>query len=233
VGTAKPPMALHVKDLLSFARLALSLTDSPPLLWHFKHEGADYLGTFSVYMSWKGDIPLFALIKLDQRPGAFLAYKSDMDREECFFTDNIDDTRYGYAPVIDIRHTPDLFKQTIKGQWPEAQKPLAVQLENQQSLMRLLFLIFSKEYNAFPVWHFQRSKRHILGVCVPFEHYYEANALPVFFYLASAKPPNGPFFKYATSKVTGETLEFSRATNDTKYFYAKIIDVEDMPLFPR
>lgn len=165
-------------------------------------------------------------------PNAFLAYRCDVDREECLFTNNIDDARYVYAPIIDMKNPPKLFKDSIRGKWPALQKPMAVELDNAESLVRLLYLISSKEYTSFPVWHFQRKDKHVLGVCVPFEHYYESNALPVFFYIAEKKAPDGVFFRYATSKAAGETLEFAKSASDTKYFYAKIIDVDDMPLFP-
>jgi hypothetical protein len=31
----------------------------------------------------------------------------------------------------------------------------------------------------------------------------------------------------------GEKIEFSNNTNDAKYFYAKVIRVENMPVFPK
>jgi len=110
---AKPPVALRVKSFNSFTRLALALMDSPPLLWEFKHDGKRFLGTFSVYMSWKGDIPLFAYIKLKGQSGPFLAYKSDVEKEECYFTNNIEDTKYMYAPIIKLRNTPTMFKDSV------------------------------------------------------------------------------------------------------------------------
>jgi len=98
--------------------------------------------------------------------------------------------------------------------------------------VRLLYLISAKEFTSFPVWRFRKKGRRYLGVCVPFERYYEADALPVFFYVRMPRLPEGPFIRYATSKLEGETLEYTTTTGDAKYFYAKVIDLEDMPLFP-
>jgi hypothetical protein len=86
---------------------------------------------------------------------------------------------------------------------------------------------------VFPLWHFVRGDRHILGNCIPFEHYYDSDALPVFFYTATMSPPTGPFLKYLAAKPHGERLEFTNAATDAKYFYTKVIDVIDFPLFPK
>ncbi|MFQ5761547.1 MAG: hypothetical protein ACE5PO_00795 [Candidatus Bathyarchaeia archaeon] len=232
MGNPKPPIAVKVRSIRDFGRLTLSLTDSPPLLWHFKLDRKQYLGAFSVYMSWKGDIPVLSYITLRENPGPFLAYKADGESEECFFSNNIDDTRYVFGPVVNMRKPPALFKESVTGKFPSPQKPLTVELENTESLLRLLYLISAKEYTSFPVWYFERKSKRIMGVVVPFEHYYESNALPVFFYLQLKKPPEGPFLRYFTSKGHGESYGYSNTAGEVKYFYAKIVNVEDMPLFP-
>lgn len=233
LGDPKPPVGVHVSDLQSFARLALSLTDSPPLLWHFKHGRRHVVGTFSVYMYWRGDIPLFTYIWTKKAPEPFLAYRSEAEKEEAFFTNNIEDPKYIYSPLIDLKEPPSILTECLDGKWPSPQKPLVVELNDLSSVARLLFLITSKEYTAFPIWHFKRDRHHYLGVCIPFEHYYEANALPVFFYVKARRNPEGPFLRYITSKVGGENLGYTKSTSETKYFYAKIVDVKDMPLFPK
>ncbi len=229
----KPPIALKVRNLENLTRLALALTDSPPPLWQFKHKGRHILGTFSVYMSWKGDIPLFAFTTLKASSEAFLAYKNDLNREEYFFTDNIEDTRYIYSPIINMKDAPPLFRNSLDGKWSCPHKPVAIELVSLNSLLRLLFLISTKDYISFPVWRFKKKGHRILGVCIPFEHYYEANALPVFFYVKEDKLPSDPFIKYTTSKLGGETVEYSRTADNAKFFYVKIIDVDEMPLFPK
>jgi hypothetical protein len=230
---AKPPVALKVQNLENLTRLALALTDSPPPMWQFKHKGKLILGTFSVYMSWKGDIPLFAFTALKRRAGAFLAYRNDLEREECIFTDNIEDTRYIYSPIINFKSAPAIFRNSLDGKWSYPHRPVTVELENLNSLMRLLFLISTKDYISFPIWRFKNKGNRILGVCIPFEHYYDANALPVFFYIKEGKPSSAPFVKYTTSKIGGETVEYSRTADNAKFFYVKIIDVDEMPLFPK
>jgi len=228
----KPPVVVNIKNFESFCRLALALTDSPPLLWYFKHNRKRFLGTFSVYMSWKGDIPIFAYIKIKEKPGPFLAYKSDLEKEEFMFTHDVEDTKYAHAPIIMLKEPPKMFREALDKKPPSFKKPLGIELDNLKSMVRLLYLISIKEYMSFPIWRFRKNGRYILGVCIPFEHYYEANALPVFFYVKERHPPLEPFLRYSTSKVGGEILEYSKNTTDTKFFYAKIIDVKEMPLFP-
>jgi len=230
--SVKPPVALKVKSLENFARLTLALTDSPPIVWFFKHKGKKYLATFSVYLSWKGDIPLLTYVSLKGKPGPFLAYKSDGAKEEYEFTDNIENPRYVYAPIIVLKEIYDFLKAPVEGKFPEPSKPVKMEVDGLNSLLRLLYLISIREGSLFPLWYFKSNGRRILGVCVPFEHYYEANALPVFFYVRLRRKPPAPFIRYSTSIMKGENIDFSPNTSDTKYFYAKIIEVEGMPLFP-
>jgi hypothetical protein len=74
-----------------------------------------------------------------------------------------------------------------------------------------------------------------VGTCIPFEHYYEADALPVFFYVSLDEPPEHDqgFVKYIAIKPIGEKLDYVSNTSDAKCFYAKIINVHDMPIFPK
>ena len=228
----KPPILLNIKNMESFSRFALALTDNPPLLWHFKHDGKRFLGAFSVYVSWKGDLPIFAYIRVRGSLGSFLAYKSDLEREEFLFTDNVEDTRYTYAPIINLKKPPKIFQDAFEKKPPNFKKPIGIELDGIKSMVRLLYLVSIKEYTSFPIWRFKKDRRYILGVCIPFERYYEANALPVFFYVRERKPPLEPFIRYNTSKIGGENVEYCKNTADTKFFYAKIVDVKEMPLFP-
>jgi len=228
----KPPVAIKVKDLTNFARLALALTDSPPIIWCFKHGKRRIMATFSVYMSWKGDIPLLTYVTLKGKPAPFLAYKSDGEKEEYLFTDNLDDPRYIYAPVINLRREYDFLRSPIEGRFPEPSKPIKMELENLNSLLRLLYLVSVREGSVFPLWLFKSNGKPVLGVCIPFERYYEANALPVFFYVTLRRRPPAPFIRYAATSLHGEDLQYTFNTSDTKYFYAKIVEVENMPLFP-
>ncbi len=227
----KPPITVKVKNLGSLARLSLALTESPPLLWNFKYNRQNFLGIFSVYMSWRGDLPIFAYIKSKNRVGSFLAYKCDLEKEEYMFANNIDDTRYYYAPIIKLKDVPKIFKEALEKKHFSFEKPLAMELDSLYSLSRLLYLISMKEFTSFPIWRFKKDNKYILGVCIPFEHYYDANALPVFFFIKFSRVPLEPFLRYGTSKIEGEALEYSKTAGDAKFFYAKIIDVEDMPLF--
>ena len=227
----KPPIAIKIKNFSSFARFSLALNETPPLLWNFKHKGQNYLGLFSIYMAWRGDLPLFAYINVKSRIDSFLAYKSDLEEEEYMFTNNFDDTRYFYAPIIRLKDPPRMFIDPLEKKQPSFDKPLEIELDSLYSLSRILYLSSVKEFTSFPIWRFKRGKKYVLGTCIPFDHYYEGGALPIFFYIKFSRPPRESFLKYTTSKMEGELLDYSQTTGDAKFFYAKIIDVEDMPLF--
>lgn len=231
--TVKPPMPVRVLNTRNLARLALALTDGSQLLWHFKHKGSGVLALFTAYMYWTGDLPIFAYTHLDQEPKSFLAYRSDtMKGEEWMFTDDADDTRYKYASLIKLKDLPKPFAEALEGEYPDPAEPMLAEVQDLESIIRILLPLSLREGTVFPLWHFTRGGRHILGTCIPFEHYYEADALPVFFYVTLDQPPAKPFVKYTASKPSGEKADFADTTSDAKYFYAKIVDVENLMIFP-
>jgi len=233
VETAKPPVPVEVVDLQNFARLALGLVEEPPLIWHFKFEERHVLGVFAAYMYWTGDLPLFAYITIDEKPGSFLAYRSNAPKgEEFVFTNEIEDPKFVYSPLIDLAKPPQLLEKCLREQAPTPPKPMLSEITALHSLVRVLLLLSLRETAVFPIWHFKRDKMHIIGTCVPFEHYYESDALPVFFYLKQDHPPASSFIRYCATKFTGEKLEYVSNTADTKYFHAKIVDVKNLPIFP-
>ena len=231
----KPPMPVHVRDIQNFARLALGLTEGSQMIWSFRHKSSNILAFFTAYMYWDGDIPILAYTEADfDTTKPFLAYKSDSPKgEEWQFCDEADDTRFKYASVIDVKSLPDAFVKSIEGDFPDAPDPVLTELQDTKSLARVLLTLSMRDGNVFPLWHFRRGEQHILGNCIPFEHYYDSDALPVFFYTSSMIPPPGPFLKYLAAKPHGEKLEFTNAATDAKYFYTKVIDVIDFPLFPK
>ena len=229
----KPPVPVEVVDLGNFARLALALTEGSQLLWNLTKDGKHILGLFTAYMYWNGDIPLLAYAVHDDRLKPFLAYRSDAPKgEEWLFTEDADDPKYKYGSFIDVKETPEAFRECLKGEYPTVPKPMLAEVENINSIIRILIPLSLREGTVFPLWHFVREKKHIVGTCIPFEHYYDADALPVFFYVSMNEAPRAPFVKYLASKPKGEDVGFSNNTADAKYFYAKIIDIEDMPIFP-
>jgi hypothetical protein len=230
----KPPVPVPVTDMFSFARLALALTEGSQILWYFKHEGQHVLGLFTAYMYWEGDIPILAYTVSDSPPKAFLAYRSDAPKgEEWVFSEDAGDTRYRYASFVELKNIPAAFSESLEGKFPELSHPMLAEVEDLKSIARILLPLSLREGTLFPLWHFVRGKKHIIGTCIPFEHYYEADALPVFFYVSQDEPPQQGFIKYIAVKPTGEKIEYSNNTSDARFFYAKIIHVRDMPIFPK
>jgi hypothetical protein len=229
----KAPIPIKVKDELNFARLILALSEGNQIIWSFKRGKKNVLAFFTAYMYWIGDLPILAYVETDKQIKPFLAYKSDSIKgEEWLFVTDTDDAKYKYAFILDLKDAPEAFKKSIKGEYEAPQSPMLSEVENLNSIMRVLLAISIKEGAIFPLWHFTRRKKHVIGTCIPFEHYYEADALPVFFYTTMDEPPKAPFIKYCISKPKGEELSFSENTIDAKYFYAKIVSVEDLPFFP-
>ncbi len=230
----KPPVPVHVSDMLNFARLALGLTEGSQILWYLKYKGKHVLGLFTAYMYWDGDLPILAYAFSDAPPKAFLAYRSDSTKgEEWMFSDEAGDTRFRYASFVELKAVPEAFAESLEGRFPDVAPPLLAEVEDIRSIARILLPLSLREGTLFPLWHFTRGKKHILGTCIPFEHYYEADALPVFFYISLDDSPPDGFVKYIAVKPIGEKIEFSNNTNDAKYFYAKVIRVENMPVFPK
>ncbi|MGA3297285.1 MAG: hypothetical protein ABSD41_07515 [Candidatus Bathyarchaeia archaeon] len=232
----KPPVPVHVIDMLNFSRLALALTDGSQILWHFKHKGKHVLGLFTAYMYWEGDLPILAYTISDSPPQPFLAYRSDsLKGDEWMFSEDAGDTRYRYGSFAELKHVPDAFVQALEGNFPEISSPMLAQVEDLKSIARILLPLSLREGTLFPLWHFQRSNKHILGTCIPFEHYYEADALPVFFYVEQEQPPEPDqgFLRYIAIKPNGEKIEFTNNTSDAKFFYVKIVNVDNMPIFPK
>jgi hypothetical protein len=229
----KPPVPVEVVDLKNFARLALALTDGSQILWRLRHRNRNILALFTAYMYWTGDLPILAYVVSGGETKPFLAYKSDSAKgEEWMFTDDADDTRYKYASFIDVKKIPEAFEECLNNECPSPPEPMLAEVENINSIIRLLLQLSLREGNTFPLWHFIRDRKHVVGTCIPFEHYYEADALPVFFYTIQDKPPKAPFVKYSASKPFGEKIEYTSNTSDAKFFYVKIIDVKDFPIYP-
>jgi hypothetical protein len=218
----------------SFARLALALTEGSQILWYFKHKDKHVLGLFTAYMYWNGDLPILAYTVSDAPPKPFLAYRSDTAKgEEWMFSDEAGDTRFRYASFVELKTIPEAFAESLEGKFPDIASPMLAEVEDVKSIARILLPLSLREGTLFPLWHFTRGKKHIMGTCIPFEHYYEADALPVFFYVSQNDAPKEGFIKYIAMKPVGEKIEYTNNTNDAKYFYAKIVDVKDMPIFPK
>jgi hypothetical protein len=230
----KAPVPVEVKDIQNFSRLALSLTDGSPILWKFEHKGKNLISLFTAYMYWKGDIPILAYTETDGSKKPFLAYRINSPKgEEWTFTEDADDTRYKYASTVKVKNIPDAFRMSLEGSFPKPPDPVVTEVEDLTSLARVLLTLSMREGTVFPLWHFQRSGQHILGTVIPFEHYYEADALPVFFHTRSQSAPSGAFLRYSVQKPTGEKADFVNIPQDAKSFHAKIVDVKDLPIFPQ
>jgi len=229
----RPPLPVEVVDLKNFSRLVLGLTAETPPIWHFENQKKSVLGVFVSYLYWKGGIPLFTYVLVDETDKPFLAYRSEsLGGEQFFLTSEVEDPKFRYAPLLHLEEPPEPIARSLSSKVQEVREPLLAKVKSVNSLARILLALASRMPAVFPLWHFVRSGKHILGTCIPFEHYYEADALPIFFYAEQENPPGGAFIRYRTSKL-GESVGFAEDTSDAKYFYAKLITVKDFPLFPR
>lgn len=223
----KPPIAVEVVDLKNLARLAMSRTDIQPLFWSFEYKGKLVLGHLSSIPYWRGNLPIFAYTYLDKEPKGYVAY-TNLEREAAFFTDSSDDTRYFYGPVVETDEEPELIAKALSGRRSLREKPLTVKAKDIASLVRVLMMMSDNTVSP-PIWHYVKGKKkHILGLIAPFFDYYEANALPVFFYVESEEQPPSPFIKYHAAQGREEIL-YADYISDMKYFYGRIVTVYNIP----
>ena len=224
----KPPIALEILDLLNLTRLAMSRADTRPLFWEFPYRRRRILGSLVSMPYWRGSLPIFAYTKLkrDEVPKGYVGY-TNIGFERAVFTDSADDTRYFYGPVVEMDDPPSLLAKALSLKKGLKDKPVTVKARNLSSLVRVL-MIMSDNVNSPPIWHYKAGpRRHILGLLTPFYDYYDANALPVFFYVETDREP-GPFIKYQSTEKK-EELSFTDSVSDMKYFYCRIVTVKGMP----
>src|SRR5262249_7323484 len=156
------------------------------------------------YMYWHGDIPILAYSETEGGKKPFLAYRSNAPKgEEWVFTEDAEDTRFKYASTIRVKNLPDAFRRSLEGIFPKPPDPVVTEVEDLTSLARVLLTLSMREGTSFPLWHFERDNHHIVGTIIPFEHYYDSDALPVFFYTKSTGPPGGSFLRYSVVKPAG------------------------------
>lgn len=224
----RPPIAVEIADLLNLSRLAMGRSDYHPLLWAFKKGGKMILGYLSSIPYWKGNLPIFAYTYMKEKPKGYLAYTS-LGQETAFFTDNSEDTRYSYAAVVETLEEPRLISDAFKAGNKLFKKPVMVRASDLKSLMRVL-IIMSDDASSPPIWHFGSEGTHILGIITPFFDYYEANALPVFFYIEVEEKPPTSFIRYSSTS-RGEEISFVSHVDQLKYFYGRIVTVNSMPFY--
>ena len=227
-----PPIPIRVQTTLDLARLVLALVEDATQLWFFKVGRRSFIGTMLSYTYWGGDLPIFAYARIDSPPSAFLAYRSGGEREEHFFSNEAEDPKYKYALVVHLKKPPRIFVEAVEGRYNLPPAPVIAEVDDVASLARALLSASARDGVQYPIWHFRRNGVDILGACIPFEHYYNADALPIFYFARLRSPPSGPFIKYRASKPKGEEVSFSKNTVDARCLYLKIVSVEDLPIVP-
>ncbi|MCS7135664.1 MAG: hypothetical protein RMJ14_02790 [Nitrososphaerota archaeon] len=228
VKKVKPPVAIEVSDILNLARLAMSRVDVQPLFWHFKWKNQPILGYLSSIPYWYGNLPIFAYTKLNYELKSYIAYMS-VEKEEVLLTDNNDDSRYMYGAIIETEDEPPFITEALSGRNKLKDKPVLIKAGNLNSLIRML-IILSDTNSSPPLWYFEFKGKHVLGLIAPFFDYYDANALPVFFYVESDTKPPASFIRYISLK-SGEEISYVPYISDMKYFYGRIVNVKSMPFF--
>ncbi|MCD6235783.1 MAG: hypothetical protein J7J94_02160 [Thaumarchaeota archaeon] len=224
----KPPIAIEVQDLLNLSRLAMSRADVRPLFWEFPYRRKRIIGSLVSVPYWRGSLPIFAYAKLkrDEIPKGYVGY-TNIGFEKVILTESPDDTRYFYGPVVEMDDPPKFLGKALSAKSGLREKPVTVRARSLESLVRVS-MIMSDNVSSPPLWHYRLGRsRHILGLLTPFYDYYEANALPVFFYVETTREP-GPFIKYQASDGK-EELSYAANVSDMKYFYCRVVTVKEMP----
>ncbi len=225
----KPPVALEVSDLTNLARLTLNRPDTQTLFWMFRYRDARILGSLFSIPYWKGNLPIFSYVRLpvSDESAAYIAY-INIGTEEAFLTNSNDDPKYIYGAIVEAAAPPRFLEEALKRKrGGRIVRPILTRAKDINALVRLL-LIMTDGVGAPPIWKFRLGEGYILGVLAPFYDYYEANALPVFVYVEEAEEPRGGFLRYITSSGR-EDVSFTNYVTDMKYFYARIINLVDVP----
>ncbi len=228
MNRVKPPVAIEVSDILNLARLAMSRVDVQPLFWYFKWKNRPILGYLSSIPYWYGNLPIFAYTKFDGELKSYIAYMS-VEKEEVLLTNSNDDNRYIYGAIIETEDKPPFITEALSGRNMLKEKPILIKAGNINSLIRML-IILSDTNSSPPLWYFEFKGKHVIGLMAPFFDYYDANALPVFFYVESDAKPPASFIRYISLK-SGEEISYVPCISDMKYFYGRIVNVKSMPFF--
>lgn len=70
------------------------------------------------------------------------------------FTEDADDPKYKYGSFIDVKETPEAFRESLKGEFPAVPKPMLAEVENVNSIVRILIPLSLREGVVSPLWHF-------------------------------------------------------------------------------
>ncbi|MEM2040728.1 MAG: hypothetical protein QXI52_02270 [Nitrososphaerota archaeon] len=225
----KPPVPLEVADLTNLARLTLTRPDTQTLFWMFKHRESWILGSLFSIPYWRGNLPIFSYVRLPRNEGAsaYVAY-TNIGTEESFLTNSNDDPKYLYGAIVEAATPPRFLEEALRRKKSgKIVRPILTRAKDITALVRLL-LIMTDSVGAPPIWKFKHMDGYILGVLAPFYDYYEANALPVFIYVKEEEEPPGGFLRYITANGK-EDISFTNYITDMKYFYARIINLVDVP----
>jgi hypothetical protein len=229
----RPPIPVAVVDLKNLARLVLNRPDPDGLFWSFTLNGERIVGSLFLIPYWKGNLPLFCYARLEggEEPKAFLAYRS-IGQEEAFFSNSGEDPRYVYGAIMDIESPPEFILRALKTRSVEpGAMPVMTRARNMNVLIRTM-LILAEEGASPPIWSFRDKDASILGVITPVFDYYDVNALPVFLYVERGEDPSGGFLRYMTQNGREEAA-FVDSVSEMKYFYARVVRLNEMPLWRR
>jgi hypothetical protein len=157
----------------------------------------------------------------------FLAYRSDSTKgEEYKFTWDMDDRKFHYAVIVTFENCPPILQNSLRGIYDRPPPFIISSVKDAITLMRTLLITTMREEATYPLWYYNQNNKDIIGTFIPFENYYKTDPISLFIYFKKNYPFNN-FIKYEVSKKTKEKIEFVNNTRDTKYFYVKIILVEE------
>jgi len=116
MGEIKPALTLKVKDLRNLVRLLITWTtgvirERTTNVLYFKQNNKHIYGAFTIslgYYELRG-LPLFIWTEGNEPKGGFIKYRSQPN-EELEFSDNTDDPKYQYLPIIFLSEPPPFVK---------------------------------------------------------------------------------------------------------------------------
>ncbi len=112
----KPALTLKVRDLKNLVRLLITWTtgvirERTTNVLYFKQNNKHIYGAFTIslgYYELRG-LPLFIWTVGEEPKGVFIKYRSQ-PTEELEFSNNTDDPKYQYLPIIFLAEPPPFIK---------------------------------------------------------------------------------------------------------------------------
>lgn len=204
------PRYVQVASTLEFSRLVCALERLPRISFLHDHDGTKVL---SVQMDLLKEKPVIYFAPVSSHDH-YLSYIIRAGREESGLSSSASDSSCLYSPIVRIRSLPD----SMRAGNGTDDKYCPIKLEDLASLAKLSY---AYEEEPLPLFAFEYSGRHLLGLFMSFNE----KGSSYFCYVSLDAPPRKPFLKFTLNN--GIDPSFVGNPDEHGYSYTKIIRLKD------